>query len=224
MQGCLLKSVMVLQLVILVPRWWRMSGTNFVPLHWLTYWYNYQHRKMIKITISLPSGLTGCGTACTLSQKNQLVVSTCGTYLKLRLQWPSVLYNMCTIGFAWAPDKKLQFNCKGRMMYDIETTIKNLHKSVGVTSYGNMYGDARFNLDFEVVRELYTHKVTQDENYGTILQVIVVEAKKDEDDRAHDMDVLRVTAIQPTSSGFDLTTLTQKKNANNLLLKLMDIL
>jgi hypothetical protein len=118
---------------------------------------------------------------------------------------------MSTIGLAWAPDKKMQFNCKGRMMYDSETKIKSLHKSAGATSYGNMYRYTRLKLDFVVERNLVTHKVIQDEKDGTILQVILVEAKKNEDDRAHDMDVVHVTDTQPTSSGFDLTTLTQKK-------------
>jgi hypothetical protein len=173
------------------------------------YWYNSKFRRMITVSVSLPSGLTGSGTAGTLSDKIQPVVSTCGMFLKLRVQWPSVLYNTNTIGSAWALDKKLKLDCKGRMMYESETTIKNLRKEAGVTSHGNMHGNAKFKLNFEVERDLYTHKVIQDENDGTILQVILVEAKKEEDDTAHNMSVVRVTATKPTSSGFDMTTLTQ---------------
>jgi hypothetical protein len=87
------------------------------------------------------------------------VVSTCGTYLKLRLQWPSVIYNRNAMGQGWAADEKPTFNCKGRMLYESETTIKNLRKSSGVTSHGNMHGDTKFKLNFEVERDLYCHKV-----------------------------------------------------------------
>jgi hypothetical protein len=95
------------------------------------------------------------------------------------------------------------------MLYASETTIKNLRKSSGVTSHGNMHGDTKFKLNFEVERDLYRHKVIQDENDGTILQVILIEAKKEEDDTAHDMDVVCVASSQPTSNGFALTSLTQ---------------
>jgi hypothetical protein len=187
-----------------------MNGTTFVPLHFIVYWYNHVHHRMITVTVSLPSGLTGTGTVGTLADKIQPVVSVCGMFLKVRLQWPSVLYNTNVIGGGWATDQKLTINCKGRMLYETETTIKKLRKASGISSHGNMHGDTKFKLDFEVERDLYRHKVIQDENDGTILQVILIEAKKEEDDTSHDMDVVRVASSKPTSSGFDLTSLTQK--------------
>jgi hypothetical protein len=101
-----------------------------------------------------------------------------------------------------------------RMKTESELCVNKLCKSVGISSTGNFYGTACFKLDFKVERSLEHHKVLQDTIGGTVLQVIVKEARKEEDDTEHNMDVIMVSRSATTN--FDMSTLAGKcKNSNN---------
>jgi hypothetical protein len=77
-----------------------------------------------------------------------------------KVHWPGILSNMGTIDNGWAGDQKFNPNKRGRMMTASELCVNKFRKSVGVFS-GNLYGTARFKLDFEVERSLKHHKVLQ---------------------------------------------------------------
>jgi hypothetical protein len=182
----------------------------FTPLHWVSYWSGGNLRRMSTVTVCLPSGIKR-GTE---SDSIKPYVSMCGMYLVVKVLWPAILYNFNSMNRGWQRNnKQIDDNHRVRMMLACETSVENVCKSAKVANSQKMYAVAKIKLDFEVDRIMVDKLVLVDENNGLLLQVIVKEAKKDEDHTEHVLDVVCVGSEPDSGSGglsFDAST-SQKK-------------
>jgi hypothetical protein len=182
---------------------------NFLPLYWIAYWATGALRKMATVSVVLHSGIEE-GTE---SETVKPYVSMDGFYLVIKVLWPGILTNFGSMVRGWSMDDKLDPNHKARMMVGVETAVEKVCKDAKVSHRTKMYAVCKIKLDFEVDRLMVDKLVLVDQHHGLLLQVILKEAKKDEDTTDHVLDVVRIASTRNVGTAdipFDLATVYRK--------------
>jgi hypothetical protein len=177
----------------------------FQPLYWIAYWATAQLRKMATVSVVLHSGIARGTESVTVKP----FVSMDGMYLTIKVLWPSILTNFGSMVRGWSIDDKLDTNHKARMMVGIEQAVEHVCKAAKVAHRTKMYAVCKIKLNFEVDRLMVDKLVLIDEHHGLLLQVILKEAKKDEDTTDHVLDVVRIASTHDSGTAdipFDLAT------------------
>jgi hypothetical protein len=93
---------------------------------------------------------------------------------------------------------------KTRMLCASQEVYQELQKSAAISTSTKHYAVCKIPLKFEVERDSIEISVLMDEFYGTVLQCILRESKKDVDVTDHVIKVVRVYSRRMSKDPFDI--------------------
>jgi DNA polymerase III alpha subunit len=117
------------------------------------------------------------------------------------------------MGLGWREHDGFTRTEKTRMLCSSQEGYQELRKSIAISTSTNLYGICRIPLKFEVEQDTIEISVLMDECYGTVLQCILKESKKDVDVTDHVIKVVRVPTRRTSEYNFDIADSVVPKSA-----------
>jgi hypothetical protein len=185
---------------------------SFMLIHWISYFSDSRNLNFVLVAMSVPSGTVGDGSD--IANNIKCTLSTCGMFLQVSCKWPALMPNFNALAMAWKEkdNDKLSVNLKTSMFFSAQAKVNHRKVVTKVAATQSPVAVAKFKLNFEIERDIYSLLPILDVNHGVVLQVVLKEQVKRMVEQAWNMEMVQVVSrISNANSEFDCSALTKKK-------------